>query len=141
MMATMLNNAVIGLGRALAAGASAENAPPAAATPPATTVDEAARPVLDRVAEAVLFVGIDVGIVLVALAIMACLWRVLRGPTLADRGLASDAIAIMVAGLVMLLTIRFATLVVFDVVLIVSVLGFVSTMAIAQFIGRRRSVT
>jgi len=46
-------------------------------------------------------------------------------------------IGVQIAGLVLLVSIRFETIVTFDTVLIVSILGFVSTLAFAQFIGRR----
>ncbi len=88
--------------------------------------------------EAALFRVVDLGIVFIAIAIILCLVRILRGPSLPDRGLAGDTIAVQVGGLVILLTIRLETLVLFDAVLIVSILGFVSTVAFAQFVGRRR---
>jgi len=94
---------------------------------------------LDRVAEVALLYTIDAGIVLIAVAIVLCLVRVLRGPNLVDRGVASDTVAVQVAALVLLITIRSETLVAFDAVLIVSILGFVSTLAFAQYVGRRRS--
>lgn len=80
-----------------------------------------------------------VGIVLLSAGVLLCMVRMLKGPTLVDRGLAADTISIQIAGLVLLLTIRFETLVVFDVVLVVTILGFVSTLAFAQYLGRRGS--
>lgn len=94
----------------------------------------------DGHAESVLFLMIDVGIGLIALAVVMCLIRVMRGPNLVDRGIASDTVAVQVAALVLLVTIRAESLVAFDAVLIVSILGFVSTLAFAQYIGRRGSV-
>jgi multicomponent K+:H+ antiporter subunit F len=90
--------------------------------------------------EDALLYAIDAGIALIAVAIVLCLIRVMRGPNLVDRGIASDTVAVQVAALVLLVTIRAESLVAFDAVLIVSILGFVSTLAFAQFIGRRRSV-
>lgn len=91
----------------------------------------------DSVIEDLLFLLIDAGIILISLATVMCLYRIIKGPTLVDRGLASDTVAVQIAGLILLLSIRFETLVTFDAVLIVSILGFVSTLAFAQFIGRR----
>ncbi len=91
----------------------------------------------DSVIEDALFLLIDAGIILISLATVMCLYRIIKGPTLIDRGLASDTVAVQIAGLILLLSIRFETLVTFDAVLIVSILGFVSTLAFAQFIGRR----
>jgi multisubunit Na+/H+ antiporter MnhF subunit len=91
----------------------------------------------DAAIENALFLVIDAGIVLISLATVMCLYRIIKGPTLIDRGLASDTIGVQIAGLVLLVSIRFETIVTFDTVLIVSILGFVSTLAFAQFIGRR----
>jgi hypothetical protein len=55
---------------------------------------------------------------------------------LLDRALALDTIAIHLIGLVILLTIRFGSLVFFDGALILSLLGFAGTIAVAQYIGR-----
>lgn len=77
------------------------------------------------------------GIVLICAGIIVCVWRILKGPTLVDRGIAGDTLAIHVVAFVILATIRFESLVMFDAVLIVSILGFVSTVATAQYIARR----
>ncbi len=103
------------------------------ATPPASLTD------WELAAEHTLFIVVDAGIVLLSIAFVMCLWRVLRGPTLADRGLGTDTLAMQVVGLAILLTIRMRTLMFFDAVLIISILGFASTVAFAQFIGRRRA--
>ncbi len=84
-------------------------------------------------------VFVDIGIVVLAVAIVLCILRMLKGPTLVDRAIASDTIAMQVVALVILLTVRLGTLQFFDAVLIISFLGFISTVAFAQFIGRRRS--
>ncbi len=97
-------------------------------------------PPADVFAERLLFVVMDIGVILIAIAIVLCVARIIRGPTLIDRGVSADVIAVQVAALVLLLTIRLETLLVFDAVLIVSILGFVSTVAFAQFLGRRGSV-
>jgi multicomponent K+:H+ antiporter subunit F len=94
----------------------------------------------EQVAEKALFFVVELGIVAIALSLVLCLWRMLKGPTLIDRGLASDIFSLQIVGLAVLLTIRLRTLLFFDAVLIVSILGFVSTVAFAQFIGRRRAV-
>jgi multicomponent K+:H+ antiporter subunit F len=91
----------------------------------------------ERFAENVLILMVDIGLVLTFVALLLCIVRLLRGPTLIDRAVASDSIALQVVALVVLLSVRFSTIVDFDAVLIVSILGFVSTVAFAQFIGRR----
>jgi len=105
-----------------------------------STIRRPAETVWEHRAEQTLFFVVDVGILLVAVAFVICLWRVVRGPTLVDRALASDTISMQVVGFAVLLTIRAQTLLYFDAVLIVAILGFVSTVAAAQFIGRRGRV-
>ena len=83
---------------------------------------------------------VNAGIYVLGAGFVLCLVRLVKGPTLADRGIASDLLAMQVVGLAILLTIRLDTLVYFDTVLIVAILGFASTTAFAQFIGRRRAV-
>lgn len=94
----------------------------------------------ERVADSILIGVIDVGLVLIFLGICLCLVRLVKGPTLIDRGVAADTISLQVVGLVLLITVRLGSIVDFDAVLIVSILGFVSTVAFAQFIGRRGAV-
>lgn len=62
-----------------------------------------------------------------------CLWRVARGPTLADRALALDTMALNLLVVIVLLSIRYATVAYFDAVLVVAVLGFLGTTALAKY--------
>ena len=84
-----------------------------------------------------LFLIVDIGIVAMFVTIMWCLYRVVRGPQLVDRAIASDTLSLQVVGLAVLLTIRVQTLFYFDAVLIMSIMGFASTIAFAQYIARR----
>ena len=65
-----------------------------------------------------------------------CIFRLLRGPHLADRALAVDVVATQLIGLVILLTMYLGSLVLFDGILVLSLLGFAGTVAMAQYIGR-----
>ena len=75
------------------------------------------------------------GLVSISVGILLCLFRIWRGPTLADRVLASDVLALHVIGFVVLLTIYLGDLTFFDAVLGVAIVGFASTVGFAQFIG------
>jgi multicomponent K+:H+ antiporter subunit F len=81
---------------------------------------------------------IDLGIVVVLAGMVLCLARLLRGPHLADRALSADALITHLVALVLLFTIRAETLLLFDGALVLSLLGFVTTVAAAQYILRRR---
>ena len=91
----------------------------------------------ESVAQSALFLVVEGGLVAIGLAFALCAWRLLKGPSLADRGLACDVLTMQVVGLAILLTIRLRSLLFFDAVLIVSILGFASAIAFAQFLGRR----
>ncbi|HLL87895.1 MAG TPA: monovalent cation/H+ antiporter complex subunit F [Tepidisphaeraceae bacterium] len=78
----------------------------------------------------------EVGLVVLVLGIALCVGRLVRGPHLADRALAVDTIAVHLVGLVILLTLRIDSLVLFDGVLVLSLLGFAGTVAVAQYIAR-----
>ncbi|MEM8835526.1 MAG: monovalent cation/H+ antiporter complex subunit F [Planctomycetota bacterium] len=90
--------------------------------------------------ESALLWTVNIGIFVIIASMVLCLVRIVRGPTLPDRGIASDTFAVQVVALVVLLTIKSQSLAFFDGVLIVSILGFVSTVAFAQFIARRGAV-
>lgn len=72
----------------------------------------------------------------VGLAMLLCGWRLLRGPSLPDRILALDTLAINAVALVVLLGIRWQTALLFEAALIITMLGFVSTVALARFVCR-----
>lgn len=88
-------------------------------------------------AEPWLMLGVQVGIGVLVLAILLCLWRMIRGPHLADRVLAADAMAMLVAGLVVVLAIKLGSAMFYDAAIVVSILGFASTVAFAQYIGAK----
>jgi len=113
-----------------------------AAAPPAEADAEEARPPTgwEQLAEDVLFGVTNAGVIILFIAFLLCLYRIIRGPTLVDRGLGSDTLALQVVGIAILITITARTLYFFDAVLIVSILGFATTVAFAQFIARRGAV-
>ncbi len=88
-----------------------------------------------------LFFILEVGAVLTIFGMMLCLYRMVRGPHLADRVLSGDTLAYQVVGLVILLTVRMESTTYLDGALVVAIIGFASTLAFAQYIGNlnRRS--
>lgn len=71
-----------------------------------------------------------------ALALVLAGWRLLRGPTLADRILALDTLYVNSVALLVLIGIHFDTAVYFEVALIIAMMGFVSTVALAKYLLR-----
>jgi len=80
--------------------------------------------------------ALNTAFVSISAAILLCGWRLLRGPEITDRVLALDTLYINVVALVVLLGIRQGTDLLFEAALIVALLGFVSTVALARFLTR-----
>ena len=80
--------------------------------------------------------ALNLSLAAVALAMALCGWRLLRGPGLVDRMLALDTLAINVVALVVLLGMRWGTTLLFEAGLLIAMLGFVSTVALARFAVR-----
>lgn len=71
-----------------------------------------------------------------AIALLLNAWRLLRGPGVADRILALDTLYINTLALLVLLGIRLDTTLYFEAALVVAMLGFVGTVALARFVLR-----
>lgn len=70
-------------------------------------------------------------------ASMACpLWCLLRGPRAQDRVLALDTLYIICAMLLLVFGIRTGSVHYFEAALLITLLGFVSTAALAKFVLR-----
>jgi multicomponent K+:H+ antiporter subunit F len=74
--------------------------------------------------------------VVLALAMSAGVWRLLRGPRAQDRVLALDSIYLSALLLLVTVGIRSDNLLYFEVALVLSALSFVSTLALAKFLMR-----
>ena len=80
--------------------------------------------------------ALNFALLAVAAAVLLCGWRLLRGPDAVDRVLALDTLYINVVALVILLGLRWRTELLFEAALIVAMLGFVSTVALARYLSR-----
>ncbi|HWM44316.1 MAG TPA: K+/H+ antiporter subunit F [Burkholderiales bacterium] len=74
--------------------------------------------------------------ILVALAMACALYRLLRGPRAQDRVLALDTLYVNAMLLTLIFGIRYATTLYFEAALVIGMLGFVSTAALAKFLLR-----
>ncbi|CAN5506340.1 K+/H+ antiporter subunit F [soil metagenome] len=83
-----------------------------------------------------LALALDIATCAVSLAVVLCAWRLARGPSVMDRVLAIDTLYINAVALVVLLGIRLQTPILFEVALIMAMLGFVSTVALARYLTR-----
>lgn len=73
---------------------------------------------------------------LVSLAMACALYRLLRGPRAQDRVLALDTLYVNAMLLMLILGIREATSLYFEAALVIGMLGFVATVALAKFLLR-----
>lgn len=71
-----------------------------------------------------------------ALALALTAWRLLAGPDAPDRVLALDTLYINAVALVVVLGLRFGSDLLFEAALVIAMLGFVATAALARFIAR-----
>ena len=84
------------------------------------------------------FLDIAIGIAFLALAAgqILSMVRLVMGPSVGDRILALDTMVINALGVVVVLGIHQGVKVYFEVTLLIAMLGFVSTVALARFILR-----
>jgi multicomponent K+:H+ antiporter subunit F len=74
--------------------------------------------------------------ILLAAAMGLAVWRLLRGPRAQDRVLALDTLYVNAAILLLVFGIRTGSTHYFEAALIISLLGFVATAALAKFLMR-----
>jgi len=71
-----------------------------------------------------------------AAAMALALWRLLRGPSAQDRVLALDFIYVNGMLVVLVLGIRYASMMYFEAALLIALFGFVGSTALAKFLLR-----
>lgn len=73
-------------------------------------------------------------LVVIAAGLLLCVIRAYRGPTLFDRAMAFDAIALNFVGAILLVSILLRTDAFMDVVLVVALLGFLGAISLAAYL-------
>ena len=84
----------------------------------------------------ILLAATSIALLFLALAMVCAVWRMIIGPRAQDRVLGLDAL--YVDGMLLLVTLglRTGTVSFFEAALVVSMLGFVATVALAKFLMR-----
>lgn len=85
---------------------------------------------------ALLSFSIAFALVSVSAAMLLCTLRLLIGPAAQDRVLALDTLWMCVMMLALVLGIRFGNQTYFEVALLIALIGFVSSIALAKFLMR-----
>jgi multicomponent Na+:H+ antiporter subunit F len=78
----------------------------------------------------------SVWVALVGLSLALCSYRVLKGPTVADRVVALDAASVMLMGLLVAGSMRLGETKYLDYALVLAMLSFVATIAFARYVER-----
>lgn len=81
-------------------------------------------------------IALDIAFGCIALALALTAWRLLRGPEPTDRVLALDTLYINTVALVILLGLRLDSTLLFEAALVIAMLGFIATVALARFLAR-----
>jgi len=81
-------------------------------------------------------VALNLGFVMLALAILLGAVRLVRGPSIMDRVLAFDLITTCAVGMIVLLSIRWRTVLYLELILVFSLLGFLTTVAFVFYLNR-----
>lgn len=80
--------------------------------------------------------ALSIAFFLVGLAMLLNLYRLARGPSLPDRVLALDTMYINSITLIILFGIRTDSTLYFEAALLIALIGFISTVAVAKFLLR-----
>jgi multicomponent Na+:H+ antiporter subunit F len=73
-------------------------------------------------------------ICVLGVGIMLCFYRVLIGPTLAERTVAADGLVFMVMGILILVSIYRETDMYLTAVLVIALLAFISTLTVSRYL-------
>ncbi len=84
----------------------------------------------------ILFWSLLASQLMLAAAMLCAVWRLLRGPRAQDRVLATDALYLTALLLLITFGIRTGGVIYFEAALVVALLGFVATVALAKFLMR-----
>ena len=84
----------------------------------------------------ILDIALNIALAAITVSILLCGWRLLLGPETTDRLLALDTLYLNTVALIVVLGMRWNTALLFEAALLVAMLGFVSTVALARYISR-----
>ena len=73
---------------------------------------------------------------ILALAILGCTYRLIKGPSMPDRIAALDAIGINLLAIIAIVSLLLDTQVFIDIILVIGILTFIGTTAFARYIDR-----
>jgi len=78
----------------------------------------------------------DIAFIFLAIALLFCFYRLLVGPSLPDRVVAIDTITTVTIAMIAVYCIKESNAIFYDAILVLSILGFVGTVAMAKFLAK-----
>jgi multicomponent Na+:H+ antiporter subunit F len=81
---------------------------------------------------------IDIALYFMITLVGLCLYRVIRGPSVADRVVAIDIIGIIVVGICVILSISTGRAFLIDIGIAWIILSFIGTLTMAKYLERRK---
>lgn len=75
-------------------------------------------------------------LVILSLAILACMYRLIKGPSRSDRIAALDTIGINVLAMIAVISLLLHTQAFINIILLIGILTFIGTTALARYIER-----
>ncbi|MDP1688488.1 K+/H+ antiporter subunit F [Hydrogenophaga sp.] len=84
----------------------------------------------------ILDIALNIALAAVTVSLLLCGWRLLLGPEITDRLLAMDTLYLNTVALIVVLGMRWNTALLFEAALLVAMLGFASTVALARYLSR-----
>lgn len=79
---------------------------------------------------------IVIALIIVSMAMLGILYRVIKGPTLADRIVALDALGISLMAMIALFSVLLNTAYYISIIMLLGVLAFLGTTAFAKFMQK-----
>lgn len=81
-------------------------------------------------------IGLEIAMVGVGVTILLSAYRIVRGPTEADRAVGADLFAFSIIAMIALVGVRAGSGGVFDLVLVATLVAFLSALALARLLNR-----
>ncbi|WP_096188317.1 Na(+)/H(+) antiporter subunit F1 [Evansella halocellulosilytica] len=81
-----------------------------------------------------LAIACQIVLILMSISIFVCFIRVIKGPTMSDRIVALDTVGINLIGFIGVLMILQETIAYAEVILVLAILAFIGSVALAKFI-------
>lgn len=79
---------------------------------------------------------LDILLVVLAVTALPAVWRMVVGPTDADRAVGADLVFFVLVGCIALLAVRLDTPAMLDIVVMATLTGFLATVALARLVDR-----